>query len=118
MRVISLGKYDAIFDMLGEMNVPERSSAIFDWSIGGQIIYDFIWLRKQLDSGKDIAEYFGTVQPRNIGFEGTNIICYGLIFVFSKKNMFLKQKNFNGLQFSICFRWIFVGPLQRGFTKL
>ena len=93
MCVISVGKYDAIFDMLGEMNVPERSSAIFDWSIGGQIIYDFIWLRKQLDSGKDIAEYFGTVQPRNIGFEGINIICYGLIFVISL--MSFKQKNFH-----------------------
>ena len=45
------GKYDAIYDLLAEMNVPERSSATFDWAIGGQIIFDFIWLRKNLDSG-------------------------------------------------------------------
>ena len=45
------GKYDAIYDLLAEMNVPERSSAIFDWAIGGQIIFDFVWLRKNLDSG-------------------------------------------------------------------
>ena len=46
-----IGKYDAVFDMLTEMNVPERSSAIYDWAIGGQIIYDFIWLRRNLDTG-------------------------------------------------------------------
>lgn len=55
-KAIVNGKYDAIFDMLAEMNVPERSSAIYDWAIGGQILFDFIWLRRNLDADDDISK--------------------------------------------------------------
>ena len=57
VNFFSPGKYDAIFDMLAEMNVPERSSAIYDWAIGGQILFDFIWLRRNLDAGKQVRPF-------------------------------------------------------------
>jgi len=63
-KAIVNGKYDAIYDLLAEMNVPERSSAIFDWAIGGQIIFDFVWLRKNLDSDGEVSAVSEIHGPR------------------------------------------------------